>query len=256
MRVTQEYKGRFAIYSNNTSFKIYQVTINNESQNCTYGKGKNRQNWPEPRKEETEEEEEIETTVKVTEKSTTEATTTTTTTTVKPLAPSKTLSKSSKIPKVTSTTTLAPTTETTTVTTTTLKITTVPPTTTELPITTEPPPEITTEPPVITTVPPEPKVSEKCGAVQKIVDLKQFLMPYNPGEFPFAVSIFQKTENDQMKLKCSGTIVSSEVVLTSVNCLLDHNSRLIKENDLVIFVAQYLKDSKLLNNSKGFEVNF
>jgi hypothetical protein len=80
--------------------------------------------------------------------------------------------------------------------------------------------------------------------VQKMVDLKDFSMPTNPGQYPFTASIHQVVDEDENNsvYKCSGSIIDQSVILTSVNCLMDTNAMLLSENDLQVHVAQYSKN--------------
>jgi len=238
--VTEEYKGRFAIYSNNTSFKIYQVTINNEAQNCTYGKGKNRHIWPEQR-----------TLIDVEEPITLMNNIKTTT-----------ISSTLSTDKISTTVTKTNVEQSTTPSSTSVKFTTLTlsAVTTEIPNSTEIQKEHdeTTETVEYTTIfKADEKNYEECGKSFKLLDFKKFQIPYNPGEFPFVVSIFQNLNVNEHHYKCAGTIISSKLILTSVNCLLDHNSKLLSEEKLIVYAAQY---SLLFNtpteNSKVYKVIF
>ncbi|KAL7022104.1 hypothetical protein ACKWTF_012134 [Chironomus riparius] len=240
VRVTEEYKGRFAIYSNNTSFKIYQVTINNEPQNCTYGKGKNRHLWPEER---TSIDDEQQTTLINNLKITTS------------LSSLSTNKISTTVPKINieqSTAIIQTSTH--------MKFTTLNPSavTTDIANSMEIQKELdyTTETvPYTTTFNIDENHDDKCGKSLKLLDFKQFQIPYNPGEFPFAVSIYQILNLNQHYYKCAGTIVSSKLIITSVNCLLDHNSKLLSEKKLIICAAQYsLLFRKTNENSKIYNV--
>lgn len=236
VRVTEEYKGRFAIFSNNTSFKIYQVTINNEPQNCTFGKGKNRHIWPEQQKSiDNEGPTTIINNIKVS-------------TSLFSLPTDKDLSSTiTKSYIDQSTTTL--TSSITNMTFTTINPSVI---TTEILNSTEVQKEhdyYTTETVPYTSTSNIEETNnnnednddndEKCGKSSKILDFKQFQIPYNPGEFPFAVSIFQIFNLDEHHYKCGGTIVSKKIIITSVNCLLDHNSKLLSVEKLIVYVAQY-----------------
>ena len=241
--MTEEYKGRFAIYSNNTSFKIYQVTINNEQQNCSYGKGKNRQIWPEQRIPEDMDEQTtlmniIKTTTTLPSSLSFSTSTSFTTKTTQELTTTLS-STSSPITKLISTTPLTITTEFLNSTESTQKE-----------------HEFTTDSVFYTTISKiDEKSDEKCGISLKILDFKQFQIPYNPGEFPFAVSIFQILNVDKHHYKCAGTIISNKIILTSVNCLLDHNSKLIDTDKLIVYAAQYLSVFRnFTQNSKVYNV--
>lgn len=239
MRVTEEYKGRFAIYSNNTSFKIYQVTINNEPQNCTYGKAKNRHMWPEQR-----------TLIDVEESNTLMNNIKTTT-----------ISSTLAIDKITTTVTKTNVEESTTLSSTSVKFMTLTlsAVTTEIPNSTEilkEHDETTETLAYTTTFKADEKKYDNCGKSFKLLDFKKFQIPYNPGEFPFAVSIFQNLNAYEHHYKCSGTIISSKLILTSVNCLLDHNSKLLSEEKLIVYAAQYsLLFKKSTESSKIYKVN-
>lgn len=250
-RVTEEYKGRFAIYSNNTSFRIYQVTINNEPQSCAYGKGKNRQLWPNPRKidDVSVDEDEVQTTQKsaVTPTKNIPATSTISTTA---MPRSSTINKTTKSLAITTTLSAIQATAMVAL------------TTEQIPNTSEFIPkslDFTTESVIFTTIQNEANLNEQmdleCGVIQKVIDLKQFLIPYNPGEFPFAASIFEKINFEHARFKCSGTIVSNDIILTSVNCLLDKNSKLLKEYSLVVYAAQYLSNTQEINSSRAYQVD-
>ena len=240
MRVTEEYKGRFAIYSNNTSFKIYQVTINNEPQNCTYGKGKNRHIWPEQRTSIDDEEH------------TTLINNINITASLSSLSTDKISTTVSKTNIEQSTTIISTSTH--------MKFTTFNPSavTTDIANSTEIQKEhdYTTETvPFTTTFNIDENNDDKCGKSLKLLDFKQFQIPYNPGEFPFAVSIYQIINLNDHHYKCAGTIVSSKLIITSVNCLLDHNSKLLSKEKLIIYAAQYsLLFRKPNENSKVYNV--
>lgn len=89
-----------------------------------------------------------------------------------------------------------------------------------------------------------PSNDATCGMVQKIVDLKDFSMPTNPGQYPFTVSVHQVIDGDENNsiYKCSGSIIDQSVILTSVNCLMDSNARLLAEDEIQVHVAQYSKN--------------
>ncbi|XP_070503677.1 ovochymase-2-like isoform X2 [Chironomus tepperi] len=240
VRVTEEYKGRFAIYSNNTSFKIYQVTINNEPQNCTYGKGKNRHIWPEQR------------TLIDVEEHTTLMNIIKTSTSLHNLSTDNLRTTVSKTNMEHSTFILSTTIE---------KFTTsiLSALTTEIPSSTEiqGDHDYTTEtvPYTTTSYIDENNYDDKCGKSLILLDFKRFQIPYNPGEFPFAVSIFQILNLNEHHYKCAGTIVSSKLILTSVNCLLDHNSKLLSKEKLIVYTSQYsLLFKKPTENSKIYNI--
>lgn len=96
-----------------------------------------------------------------------------------------------------------------------------------------------------------------CGMVQKIVDLSHFSMPTNPGQFPFVASIHQVIDGDEKNsiFKCSGSIIDQSVIITSVNCLMDSNARLLSEDEIQVHVGQYSKNAKN-PPSKIYEVIF
>ncbi|KAG5670271.1 hypothetical protein PVAND_000548 [Polypedilum vanderplanki] len=109
---------------------------------------------------------------------------------------------------------------------------------------------------IISEVPKRPLNEDNCGIPQKIVDLKQYQMPYNPGEFPYAASIYHILDDDiygNSYYKCSGSIINRRMILTSVNCVLDYNARLIDENNLIATVAHYKKDGQR-TSSRTYDV--
>jgi hypothetical protein len=167
-RVNEEYYGRFAIFSNNTDFKIYKIKLNDVPQQCNYGRNKN-QVFPDGTKFKPQldgEKSNVEDTTKSNAEDTTKA-------------PRKNL-----------------------------------------------------------------RDNESCGKSKKSFDFKQFALPSNFGNFPFAASIYQLIDADddlygQTVYKCSGTILNKNLIITSVNCILDDNSRLLKPEQVQVQLAQY-----------------
>lgn len=258
-RVTDDYQGRFAIYSNNTSFKITQVTINDDPQFCFYGKNRNKQRFPEEIEPEPEFDpnEEIETLPQTSTKnsvSTTSkafpSTSTKNMATTTPRELPTTIRDIPTTPRDLPTTTTATTQKSIPTTTETLT------TTTQFAKTTEKVQSLTFPPSTFETK--QNNAEETCGTPQKVVEFKKFQLPSNPGEFPYAVSIFHITNLDDLfggsYYKCSGSIIDKQTILTSVNCLLDDNSKIIDEDNLQVHVAQYSTSATKRPSEKAYDV--
>ncbi|CAO1431465.1 unnamed protein product [Diamesa serratosioi] len=75
-------------------------------------------------------------------------------------------------------------------------------------------------------------------------DLMKYGLHSNPGDYPWAVAIYQYcAEQNNDKYKCGGSIISTKHVLTSVNCLLDEG-RLFLEHEVKVHVARYTLEAK------------
>lgn len=78
-----------------------------------------------------------------------------------------------------------------------------------------------------------------CGRVaERSNDLMRFGLNSNPGDFPWAVAIYQNGAGQSHKYKCGGSIITTKHVLTSVNCLLDEG-RLLLDYEVKVHVARY-----------------
>lgn len=221
-----EYNARFAIYSNNTDFRIYAVTINGVPQFCNYGK-KGGRVWPHGNKTQSVDNEggsetplngdQIEQNQfqpAVTEKLNERREQTTLISERHEATQPSPDRREPTTPKTTKNTSLKNSLN------------------------------------LLKNITPKnlinsPKNDATCGMVQKMVDLSAFSMP-SPGQYPFTASIHQVIDEDENNsvFKCSGSIIDQSVILTSVNCLMDANARLMNEDELQVIVAQYSKNSK------------
>lgn len=51
-------------------------------------------------------------------------------------------------------------------------------------------------------------------------------------------------DENNSAFKCSGSIIDQSVIITSVNCLMDSGARLLSENEIQVHVGQYSKNAK------------
>lgn len=229
----EEYNARFAIFSNNSEFRIYFVTINGAPQSCNYGK-KGGRVWPHGNKTQTAENEggnETPTNVDQIEPN--------------QFQPAETdgperVEKPQDRREPTTPNRKEPTTPN------------------RKEPTTPKPPKNTLNSPKNSIPPKSSNLNDAtCGMVQKIVDLKDFSMPTSPGQYPFTASIHQVVDDDENNsiYKCAGSIIDQSVILTSVNCLMDTNAMLLSEDDLQVHVAQYSKNIRG-PKSRIYEVRF
>lgn len=84
-------------------------------------------------------------------------------------------------------------------------------------------------------------------------DLTKFGLNSNPGDFPWAVAIFQEHPHESRRYKCGGSIIAIKHIITSVNCLLDEG-RLISANEVTVHVARYSMESQS-QFSRIYDVN-
>ena len=83
-----------------------------------------------------------------------------------------------------------------------------------------------------------------CGKqAERSNDLTKFGLNSNPGDFPWAVAIFQNGAHQSHKYKCGGSIIATKHVITSVNCLLDEG-RILLANEVTVHVARYSLESQ------------
>lgn len=90
-----------------------------------------------------------------------------------------------------------------------------------------------------------PSTGSSCGTVKKIETLgSQVVLPSQPGKFPWAVSIYRYTnEEEESYYKCAGSIIDKATILTTVNCLLE-DGKLLKAVDLQVYVAPFSLSAK------------
>lgn len=239
--IGEEYNARFAIFSNNSEFRIYAVTINGAPQSCNYGK-KGGRVWPHGNKTQTTENEggsEIPSVDQIEQNQFQPTVNEGAERTENPENSDKTQSRPERPQE---------------------RYEPISPNRKELQTNNRKEP---TTPKTLKNTSNSPKNSIPpsndaiCGMVQKMIDLKDFSMPTNPGQYPFTASIHQVVDEDENNsiYKCSGSIIDQSVILTSVNCLMDSNTRLLSENELQIHVAQYSKNHRG-PKSRIYEVGF
>ncbi|CRK95112.1 CLUMA_CG008590, isoform A, partial [Clunio marinus] len=88
----------------------------------------------------------------------------------------------------------------------------------------------------------KPKI---CGLIKKLHNISNAVdLPSQPGEFPWTVSIFRYFNDiEESYYKCSGSIISTKTILTSINCLLE-DGILLRNSEIQIYLAPFLLSSK------------